>query len=181
MPSIKILENKKKIVAGLVEELKSAKTLIVVDYRGLTVQEDTQLRSDLRGEDVTYKVAKNTLLTLAAKEAGMEALVPHFVGPTAIAYSTTDVIAPAKVLQKYADKIKVFNIKGGVMEGDALDVAQIKALASIPPKEVLYGQVVSGIAAPITGLAIILKAIVDKGQEAGSENVSDLVAAKAEA
>lgn len=174
MPSEKILNNKKKIVADLTEELKSAQTVIVVDYLGLTVEEDTDLRRELRKEGVEYKVVKNTLISFAAKEAGLEFLTPLFVGPTAIGYSTTDVVAPAKVLQKYADKIKVYNIKGGSMEGKSLSVEEIKSLASIPPKEVLYGRVVCGIAAPLTGLAMILKAIADKGEESNITDVAEL-------
>ena len=174
MPSIRILDNKKKIVEGLVEEFRSAQTILVADYRGLTVEQDTAMRTELRKEEVVYKVVKNTLASIAAKEAGMEYLDSLFEGPTAIAYSTSDVVAPAKVLQKFADKIEAFSIKGGAMENSAISVQDIKALASIPPKEVLYGRVVCGIAAPITGFAMILKAIADKGTESGTANVAEL-------
>jgi large subunit ribosomal protein L10 len=174
MPSNKALDSKKQIVQGLIEEFKSAQTLLVADYRGLTVEQDTEMRSALRKEDVIYKVVKNTLATFAAKEAGLECLNPLFEGPTAIAYSTKDVVAPAKVLQKYADKIEAFTIKGGVMEKKAIDVQEVKALAAIPSKEVLYGQIVCGIAAPITGLAMILNAIAEKGSEAGTDSVAAL-------
>ena len=138
---------------------------------GLSVGQDTELRTAMRKEEVTYKVVKNTLAELAAKQAGYESLIPFFKGPTAIAYSTSDVVSPAKVLQKYADKIEVFSIKGGIMEGMEISVPEIKALASIPPKEVLYGQVVCGLISPIAGLAMILNAINEKAQEAGAENV----------
>ena len=174
MPSSKILDSKKKIVEGLVGEMRSAQTILVADYRGLTVEQDTAMRNELRKEDVVYKVVKNTLATIAAREAGMEYLNPLFEGPTAIAYSTKDVVAPAKVLQKYADKIEAFSIKGGALEKAAISVQDIKSLASIPPKEVLYGRVVCGIAAPITGLAMILKAIADKGTRSGTTNFSEL-------
>jgi large subunit ribosomal protein L10 len=171
MPSNKILKAKKKMVEELTEEFKSAQTLIVADYLGLSVQQDTELRTAMRKEEVTYKVVKNTLAELAAKEAGYESLIPFFKGPTAIAYSKTDVVSPAKVLQKYADKIEVFSVKGGIMEGVEISIPDIKALASIPPKEVLYGQIVCGLISPIAGLAMILNAISEKGAEAGVETV----------
>lgn len=171
MPSDKILNAKKKMVEELTEEFKSAQTLVVADYLGLSVSQDTELRTAMRKEEVTYKVVKNTLAELAAKEAGFESLVPFFKGPTAIAYSKTDVVSPAKVLQKYADKIDVFSIKGGIMEGKEISVPEIKALASIPPKEVLYGQVVCGLVSPIAGLAMILNAISEKAAESGAETV----------
>ena len=174
MPSSRILDNKKKIVEELIAEMKSAQTILIADYRGLTVEQDTAMRSELRKEEVVYKVVKNTLASIAAKEAGMGYLDPLFEGPTAIAYSTKDVVAPAKVLQKYADKIEAFTIKGGAMENSVISAQDIKSLASIPPKEVLYGRVVCGIAAPITGFAMILKAIADKGMETNTANVAEL-------
>ncbi|MHB1454375.1 MAG: 50S ribosomal protein L10 [Saccharofermentanales bacterium] len=174
MPSNKALESKKQIVQGLIEEFKSAQTLLVADYRGLTVEQDTEMRTALRKEGIIYKVVKNTLATFAAKEAGLESLNPLFEGPTAIAYSKSDVVAPAKVLQKYADKIETFSIKGGVMEKKAISIQDVKALSLIPSKEILYSQIVCGIASPITGLAMILNAIAEKGNEAGTDNVSAL-------
>ncbi len=174
MPSNKALEAKKKVVQDLTEEFKSAQTMLVADYLGLTVEQDTEMRAALRKEGVVYKVVKNTLAAFAAKEAGLDSLHPYFEGPTAIAYSTSDAIAPAKILSKYADKIETFKIKGGVMDKKAIDLTDIKALAQIPPREVLYAQVVCGIASPITGLAMILHAIESKGAESGAENVAAL-------
>lgn len=172
MPSKKILDGKKGVVKGLADEFKNAKSLLVTDYRGLTVEQDTELRNALRKEKVTYKVVKNTLATIAAKEAGLTGMETLFVGPTAIAYSTTDVIAPAKILQKYADKIEAFTIKGGSMDDKILSIADVKALSSIPPREVLYGQIVCAIASPISGLAMILNAIREKAEEANAETVA---------
>lgn len=172
MPSNKILDAKKDVVQGLSEEFKGAQTLLVAEYRGLTVQQDTELRNALRKENVTYKVVKNTLATIAAKEAGLEGMDNLFVGPTAIAYSTTDVVAPAKVLQQYADKIEAFKIKGGIMEGNILSANDVKALASIPPRETLYAQVVCAIASPISGLAMILNAVREKAEAAEAETIS---------
>lgn len=171
MPSNKVLKAKKHIVDELTEEFKSAQTLLVADYRGLTVLQDTELRTAMRTEKIMYKVVKNTLAAFAAKEAGLESLTDLFKGPTAIVYSTSDVVAPAKILQKYADKIEALTIKGGVMEGKGISVADVKALASIPSKEVLYGQVVCGIASPLTGFAMILNAICEKAGEANADKV----------
>ena len=162
MPAKKILEAKKTIVDGLAAEFRSAKTLLVADYRGLTVEQDTKLRNDLRKAGVTYKVVKNTLATIAAKEAGIEGLGALLAGPTAIAYSTTDVIAPAKVLKEFADKVEKYKIRGGVMEGKVIGFEEVKRLASIPPKEVLYAQIVCALASPITKLAMLLNAIAEK-------------------
>lgn len=146
----------------------------MADYRGLTVEQDSAMRAELRKENVVYKVVKNSLATFAATNAGMDFLNPLFEGPTAIAYSKNDVVAPAKVLQKFADKIEAFSIKGGFMEGEPIDLIQIKELASIPSKDELIARVVCGIASPITGFAMILNAIVQKAEEEGKENVSEL-------
>ncbi len=172
MPSNKILDGKKEVVQSLVEEFKSAQSLLVTDYRGLTVQQDTEMRNALRKENVTYKVVKNTLASIAAKEAGLTGMETLFVGPTAIAYSKTDVVAPAKVLQFYADKIDAFSIRGGSMDSKLLSVADVKALATIPSKEVLYAQIVCAIASPISGLAMILNAIREKGEEAQASTIA---------
>ncbi len=173
MPSDKVLNAKKEAVQKLKDEFADAQTLLIADYLGLSVQEDTRLREDMRKEEVTYKVVKNTIAKLAAEEAGLKSLADFFTGPTAVAYSKTDVVSPAKILQKHADDIDAFTIKGGVMEGNAISLEEIKALAAIPPKEVLYGQIVCGLASPITGLAIILDALRKKVEE---ENVETLAA-----
>lgn len=178
MPNKKILNEKMGTVKGLAEEFKSAQTLLVADYRGLTVSQDTDLRNALRKEKVTYKVVKNSLAAFAAKEAGIEGMESLFVGPTAIAYSTTDVIAPAKVLQQYADKIEAFSIKGGTMNSRILTAVDVKALASIPPKEVLYAHLVSAIASPITGFVMLLNAIREKGETSGAQSIAPLAAAE---
>jgi len=179
MPSEKILKAKEQLVKQLTEEFKSAQTLLVADYLGLNVEQDTELRNALRKEAVNYKVIKNTLAILAAKEAGLDELTPLFKGPTAIAYSTTDVVSPAKILQKYADKIEAFSIKGGVMEGTTLSVQEVKALAAIPSKEILYGQVVCGLISPIAGFAMILNAICEKAEQEKAETIGAVAVAVA--
>ena len=178
MPNKKILNEKMGVVKGLADEFKSAQTLLVADYRGLTVQQDTELRNALRKEKVTYKVVKNSLAAFAAKEAGLEGMEYLFVGPTAIAYSTTDVIAPAKILQQYADKIENFSIKGGAMEKKILTTSDVKSLASIPPKEVLYAQIVCAIASPISGLVMLLDAIREKNETAEAPELVSVAAAE---
>ncbi len=165
MPAKKILEAKQQVVKGLVAELRSAKTLVVADYRGLTVEQDTKLRVDLRKAGITYKVVKNTLASIAAKDAGLEGLAPMLAGPSAIAYSTTDEVAPAKVLKEFADKNDKYKIRGGVMNGSMLSLDEVKALAAIPPKDVLYAKVVFTLISPITKLAMVLAAIAEKKGE----------------
>jgi large subunit ribosomal protein L10 len=162
MPAKKILEAKKTVVTGLAKEFKSAKTLLVADYRGLTVEQDTKLRNDLRKAGVTYKVVKNTLAIIAAEEAGLKGFAPLLVGPTAIAYSATDVVAPAKVLKEFADKVEKYKIRGGVMEGKIIDLDEIKALAAIPPKQILLSMLVNVLNSPIAKLAMLLSAIAEK-------------------
>lgn len=175
MPSEKTLLAKQNVVAELAEELKNATTLVVADHRGLTVSQDTELRSALRKAGVSYKVVKNTLLTRASHEAGIEDMDEIFKGPSAIAFSA-DPIAAAKVMHEYATKFDKFEIKGGAMEGKATDLDALKALAAIPPIEVLYAQVVGGLASPITGLALIIDAIRQKMEEEGGETAAAITA-----
>lgn len=174
MPSVKVLENKKSIVSGLAEELKNAKTLVVADARGLTVSQDTELRSALRKAGVTYKVVKNTLISRAAKEVELGDLDEIFKGPTAIAFSADDVIAPAKVMKEFSDKFEKLNLKGGATEGRVATLAELSALASIPPLEVLYAQVVGGLVSPIAALAIYLNEIAKKMEAAGANTAADV-------
>ena len=153
MPSEKVLEAKKAQVVELVEVLNGATTGVLVDYRGLTVEEDTKLRNDLRAAGVKYFVVKNTLLRLAANQTGLEELDSILHGPTALAVSE-DAVAPAKVLADFAKKLENLSIKGGIMDGAAIDVAAVEKLAKIPSKEVLIGQVAGSLQCIITKLAI---------------------------
>jgi len=162
MPSQKILEAKQKVVAGLVSDYRSAKTFIFADARGLTVLEDTQMRADLRKNNITYKVLKNTTATLVFKELGISGVDDVFKGPTAIAYSSEDLIAPAKVMKQYADKYAKLSLKGGVIEGKAASIKEVNDLASIPSKEVLCGQIAYGLLFPFTKLAMLVKAVAEK-------------------
>lgn len=175
MPSKKILNIKKVIVGGLAQEFKSAQSMILADYRGLTVAQDTELRAAMRKAGITYKVVKNTLAVLAAEEAGLAGLADMLKGPTAIAYSTDDVVAPAKLVKEYATKFPALEIKGGSMAGLVLDIDGVQRLAAVPPKEVLYGRVVSGLITPIASLVMILGALCKKAEESDKQTVAELM------
>ena len=167
MPSQKILDAKKKMVAELVSDYRNAKSFVFADARGLKVSTDTEMRADLRKNNVSYKVVKNTTATLIFRELGIEGVEDILKGPTAIAYSTEDAIVPAKILKQYADKFDKLKLKGGVIEGKVASVDEVKILARIPGKEVLYGQIAYGLLFPMTKLAMLLKATAEKVQEEG--------------
>ncbi len=164
MPSEKILNAKKDVVAALVADFKDAKSFVFVDARGLTVLQDTAMRADFRKNNLKYQVIKNTTLSIVFKDLGVEGAADQFKGPTAIAYSTEDMIAPAKLMKQYADKFDKLSIKGGVLEGKVISAADVEALASIPSKEVLYSQLVYTLISPITKLAMAIKAIAEKSE-----------------
>lgn len=146
---------------AVVEEIKDkfSKTqgAVLADYRGLTVAEATELRKNLREAGVEFKVLKNTLTLRAAKEVGFEFLEPYLAGPTAIAFGYEDPVAPAKVLNDFAKTHPVLELKAGVLEGKLLDEAGVKALADLPSREVLLGQVARGMQAPIAGMVNVLQ------------------------
>ncbi|MBZ4646694.1 MAG: large subunit ribosomal protein [Petroclostridium sp.] len=158
MPSQKILEQKKEVVQELVEKLKKASSGILVDYRGLTVEQDTELRNQLRKAGVEYKVVKNTLTRFAAKETGYEGLDPFLHGPTSLALTYEDPVAAAKVLTEFAKKNEKLEIKVGFVDGKVIDINGIKALADLPPREVLIAKVLGGFNAPISGFVNVLNA-----------------------
>ena len=174
MPSAKVLEAKKAQVAETAEVLKNAQSGILVDYRGLTVAEDTELRNELRKADVQYFVIKNTLLRLASKEIGLEGLDDILHGPTAIAVSSEDPVAPAKVLSDYAKKNDKLEIKSGFMDGAVMSLDEIKKLAATPNMETLIAKIMGSLNAPASNLTRLLQTIVDGGEE-----ISDLIAKKA--
>ena len=166
MPSASILESKQQIVADLTEKLKNASAGVIVDYQGITVAKDTALRKECREAGVEYTVIKNSMLRFAAKNAGLDDLIPSLEGTTAIAISNDDVIAPAKIITKYADDIKdYFNIKVGFMDGKVMDVNEVNALGKLPSKEQLIGQLLSVLTGNVRGLAVALNAIAEKNGE----------------
>lgn len=156
MPSEKILAEKQQYVAELRESLKSACVGVIVSYKGITVAEDTKLRKDLREAGDTYRVVKNTLLSRALKDAGIEGLDQVLEGTTAIAYSNDNYVSGAKILSAFADKSKTFEIKAGFVDGGAVDAAAVKELAELPSKEVLVAKALGGLNAPITGFVTVL-------------------------
>lgn len=158
MPSEKILEQKKQIVTEVSEKLKSAVTGVIVDYKGISVADDTKLRKDLREAGVEYFVIKNTLLSLAADQAGLSGIKDVLEGTTAIALSDSDYTAAAKILCAYADKSQTFQIKKGFVDGDVLDAEGVTELAKLPSREELVARALGGLNAPITGFVHVLNA-----------------------
>lgn len=155
------VELKQPIVAEISELLSDAKAAVLVDYRGLTVEQDTNLRKLLRAEGVTYKVYKNTMLNLAFKGTEFEPMSEKLEGPTAMAVSNTDASAPARILYEFAKKNTALELKGGVIEGNYYDEKGIQVMATIPSREVLLGRLLGSIQSPITNLARVLNQIAE--------------------
>lgn len=158
MPSEKILKRKQKEVDVISQKMADSPAVIVVDHRGLTVEQDTDLRNKLREQGVTYKVTKNTLAILAAEKIGVEDCKELFTGPSAIATHEKEVTIAAKILSEYAKKNKKLEIKGGILEGKVVSVDDVQALAAIPSREELIARVLGGFNAPISGFANVLSA-----------------------
>lgn len=174
MPSAKVLEEKKVAVSNLTEDLKNAVAGVLVDYRGITVEQDTELRRKFREAGVEYKIVKNSLLRFASKEVGLDELGSVLHGPTAIAFHREDMVAPAKILADYAKTNEVIEIKSGFMEGKVISLDEIKTLAATPSKDVLIAKIMGSLNAPVSALARLLNTIVEGGTE-----IADLIAAKA--
>ena len=181
MPSKSILEQKQAIVADLAEQLKNSPAGVVVNYQGITVEDDTKMRKALRAAGVNYMVMKNSLTGRACDEVGLSEMKQYLTGMTAIAIGTTDAIAPAKVLKEYAEKIESFNILAGYLDGKVVDDATVKQLADIPSKEVLIAKFLGSIKSPLYGLAYALQAVVDKDGEAAPAEAATTEEAPAEA
>ena len=174
MPNAKVLNEKQAIVANLTEKIQKAQAGVIVDYKGITVEEDTALRKECRESGIDYAVVKNTLLRFAFNNTGLNELDDLLNGTTSLALCDSDVVAPARVMSDYAKKLNnKFEIKGGFMEGKAVDLPTINALASIPALPVLQAQVLGTMLAPITALAVVLKQIAEKdGAEAPAEEAA---------
>ena len=169
MASEKILNKKKELVAEVSENFKSSVAMVLADYRGLTVEEDTKMRKELREAGVTYKVIKNRIAKFAATEAGLDDLAEHLTGPTAIAMSNDDVVTPAKILAKFAKDFEALEIKAGVLEGKVIDIATVEQLAKTPSKEELYAGLANVLIANIRGFAVALNEVAAKMGEAKVE------------
>ena len=160
------VELKQPIIEEISANVKDAQSVVVVDYRGLTVAEDTELRKQLREAGVTYKVYKNTLMTRAFEGTDFESLAPVLEGPSAIAISTEDATAPARVIAKFAKNAPALEIKAGVVEGTFYDANGMMAVASVPSREELLSKLLGSIQSPITNFARVLNQIAENGGSA---------------
>lgn len=167
MPSQAVLEQKKQLVADLSKRISESCAGVIVDYKGISVAEDTKLRSELRKEGVEYTVVKNTLLHLAIDGTDLAGLDKLLEGTTAIATSKEDNIAPARILCKYAETSKTFSVKGGFLEGKVIDLDTLEALAKLPSREILLATVCNVFNAPIAAFARAVQAVADKKAEGG--------------
>lgn len=159
------VEVKKTIVDEISELLNGAKAAVLVDYRGLTVDQDTRLRKQLREANVTYKVYKNTMINFAIKGTEFEALSSHLEGPTAIAVSKEDATAPAGIVHKFSKEAPVIELKAGVVDGTYYDAEGIKLIATIPSREELLAKLLGSIQSPVTNFARVIKQIAEKKEE----------------
>ncbi|MBP2242861.1 large subunit ribosomal protein L10 [Cytobacillus eiseniae] len=162
------IEQKKQIVDEIADKFKASVSTVVVDYRGLTVAEVTELRKQLREAGVEFKVYKNSLTRRAAESAELAGLNEVLTGPNAVAFSTEDVVAPAKIINDFAKKHEALEIKAGIIEGNVSTAEEVKALAELPSREGLLSMVLSVLQAPIRNLALAAKAVADQKEEQGA-------------
>ncbi|MEG0805290.1 MAG: 50S ribosomal protein L10 [Lachnospiraceae bacterium] len=163
------IELKQPVVQEISEQIKDAQSVILVDYRGLTVEQDTQLRKELREAGVAYKVYKNTMMNFAFKGTDFESLGPVLEGPSAIAIGITDATAPARIIAKFAKTAPALELKAGVVEGRFYGPEQIAQIALIPSREELLSKFLGSIQSPITNFARVLNQIAEKGGAADAE------------
>lgn len=165
MPSAQVLEQKKQLVVDMAEKLKNSQAGVFVNYCGLTVEEDTELRKKFREAGVEYKVIKNTLTSRAIKEVGLDELEPILNGPTALAISADNPVAPAKVIGEFAKKHEALQVKAGFMDGAVISIAEIKQLADTPSREELLAKMMGSLKSPVSALVRLLNTIVEGGVE----------------
>lgn len=166
MPSQKILSEKQAYVAALHEKIKTSVAGVVVDYKGINVADDTKLRKELREAGIEYAVIKNTMLRLALKDTGLEEMSSVLEGATALAISHDDPIAPARILNKYAEASKgKFSLKSGYMDGSVLDEANLNAIAKLPDYKGMLSMFAGALTSTLSGLAVAMQAYVDKQEE----------------
>ncbi len=163
------IELKQPIVEEISASIKDAQSVVLVDYRGLTVEQDTRLRKELREAGITYKVYKNTMMNFAFKGTDFEALAPYLEGPSAVAISTTDATAPARVLCKFAKEADKLEVKGGVVEGTVYDAAGIADIAKIPSRDELISKLLGSLQSPITNFARVMNQLAEKGGASACE------------
>lgn len=174
MPSAKILESKKAVVEALSEKVKAASAGVLVNYSGISVEDDTKMRAALRAAGVEYKVYKNSVIGRACSDAGYD-FSDKLDGMTAIAVSTDDPIAPAKVLCEYAEKVETFEVKGGFIDGKVIEAAEVTEISKVPSKETMVAKIMGSVKAPLYNLAYVLQAIIDKdgSQEPAAEAAAE--------
>ena len=163
----KNFEVKQAAVAEIKAKFEQAKSVVMIDYRGMTVAEVTELRKQFRAAGVEYAVLKNSLVGIAAKEAGIEGLDPILEGPTALAFGMTDAVAPAKIIAEFAKKNDKLKVKAGILDGAILDVAGVEKLSAIPSREVLIAKVMGSMMSAVSKFVYVLEAI--RKQKAGEE------------
>lgn len=161
-----IIAKKAEQVEAVAEKMKAAASIVVVDSRGLTVEQDTVLRRKLRESGVEFKVIKNSILTRAAEKAGLDDMKDLFVGPSAVAFSNEDVVAPAKIINDFAKAAEALEIKGGAIEGSVSSKEEILALATLPNREGLLSMLLSVLQAPVRNVALAVKAVADSKEDA---------------
>ena len=157
------VELKQPVVQEISERIQGAQSIVLVDHRGLTVEQDTQLRRELREAGVSYKVYKNTMMNFAFKGTEFEGLSQYLEGPSAMAVSTTDATAPARILAKFAKTADKLEIKAGVVEGTVYDAAGIAVIANIPTREELISKLLGSLQSPITNFARVMNQLAEKG------------------
>ncbi len=157
-----IIAKKAQQVSEVAEQFKNATSVVVVDYLGITVEQATNLRTELRNAGVQFAVVKNGILSRATKEAGLEGMDDIFKGPSAVAFSNDDVVAPAKILADFAKKVEALEIKAGVIEGKVSSKEEIEALAKLPNREGLLSMLLSVLQAPVRNTALAFKAVADQ-------------------
>lgn len=183
MANIKNIEVKAAKVAEVQEKIQKAKSVVLFDYRGLTVAEAGDLRNEMRKAGVEYVVLKNGIVSRAAEAAGIDGAIQEMLkGPSAFAFGYDDVVAPAKVLKDFIKKVKKCEIKGGIIEGAVENAAAVNAIADLPPREVLIARLLGSMMSPISGLAIVLDQVAKKlGEGAPIAAVASAPAAEAPA
>jgi large subunit ribosomal protein L10 len=165
MSKADVLAQKQALVEEITKKFEAAAAMVVVDYRGLTVEQVTELRKQLRDAGIEMQVIKNTMLRRAAEAAGIEGLEDVFKGPTAVAFSNEEVVAPAKIIAEFAEEADALEIKGGLLEGKVASVEEIQQIAKLPSREGLLSMLLSVLQAPVRNTALAVKAVAEKKEE----------------
>jgi len=171
------LESKKEVVEEIKGKFDAAKSAVIVDYRGLTVEEVTELRSNFRAAGVDYKIYKNNLVKLAIKDTKFEALTQDLTGPNAIAFGMEDAVVPAKIIKEFSKAHAKLELKSGIVEGDYFDLAGIMQIADLPSREVLIGRFLGSIKAPVSNFVYFLNNLAEEKANSGDTPVVETVEA----